>query len=234
MVNVIELFNLQKIDSNQSQLRERLLQIQKLLTESDSIISARKSLAKIEKDLQKWKSAQIDGELEMQTLATRIEETDKSLMSGAITNPKELEALQASLEALKRQNEGIEESAVAAMAKVEKLESQLEQKKTKLAAVETKWRSGQKELRIEGTKLQKQYVSLKKKRESASKAIDDQLLNNYELLRKRKGGIAVASLDGDGCGVCHMQVPSGVASAARSERDHLVYCPSCGRILIDE
>ncbi|MBK8048423.1 MAG: hypothetical protein IPK16_15685 [Anaerolineales bacterium] len=33
------------------------------------------------------------------------------------------------------------------------------------------------------------------------------------------------------CGVCHIQVPTGVASAARSRKDEAVYCPSCGRIL---
>lgn len=231
MVNVIELFNLQKIDYNQNKLRERLLQIQKLLTESDSISAARGSMEKTKKELQKWQTTVRDGELEMESLAARIEETDKSLMSGEITNPKELETLQASLEALKRQNEGIEESSVEAMAKAEKLETDLETKKAKLTKVEAAWKNSQKELRAEGSKLQKQYVLLKKKRESASGTIDATLLNNYEQLRKRKGGIAVAALDGDGCGVCHMQVPSGVVSAARSVRDDLVHCPSCGRIL---
>lgn len=231
MVNVLELFNLQKIDYNQSKLRHRLLEIQKLLTESDSISAARGGMEKIEKDLQKWQTTLRDGELEMESLATRIEETDKSLMSGEVTNPKELETLQASLDALKRQNEGIEENSVAAMAKVEKLETQLAEKKSKLATVEAEWKNSQKELRTEGAKLQKQYVLLKKKRESASGTIDAGLLNNYEQLRKRKGGIAVAALDGDGCGVCHMQVPSGVVSAARSVREDLVHCPSCGRIL---
>jgi len=231
MVNVNELFNLQKIDYNQSKLRERLLQIQKLLTESDSITAARRSVEKTESELQKWQASQRNGELEMQALADKIEETDKLLMSGDISNPKELESLQANSEALKRQKEGIEEKSVESLLKIEKLNTLLDAKKSKLATVEATWKNSQKELRKEGSKLQKQYVQLKKMRESKSGTIDAQLLINYEQLRKRKGGIAVAELDGDGCGVCHMQVPSGVVSAARSVRDDLVHCPSCGRIL---
>lgn len=231
MVNVNELFNLQKIDYNQSQLRQRLLQIQKLLSESDSITAARRSAEKTTSELQQWEASLRNGELEMQALATKIEETDKQLMSGDISNPKELEALQASVEALKRQHDGIEEKSVESMLKVEKLKTLLDAKKAKLAKVEAAWRNSQQELRSEGSKLQKQYAALKKKRASASGTIDATLLNNYEQLRKRKGGIAVAELDGDGCGVCHMQVPSGVVSAARSVREELVHCPSCGRIL---
>lgn len=231
MVNVIDLFNLQKIDYNQSKLRQRLLQIQKALTESDSISAARTTMEKAETELQGWQAKVKEGELEIASLAERIDETDKSLMSGDVSNPKELEALQASLDSLKRQRETFEESSVEAMAKVEDLQATLDQKKAKLAATEAEWKNGQKELRTEGAKLQKQYIMLKEKRKSASGSIDAQLLDNYEQLRKRKGGIAVAQLDGDGCGVCHMQVPSGIVSAARSERDDLVHCPSCGRIL---
>lgn len=231
MVNVIDLFNLQKIDYNQSKLRQRLLQIQKSLTESDSISAARESMQKTETELQGWQSKMKDGELELASLAERIDETDKSLMSGEVSNPKELEALQAALDSLKRQRETAEEGSVEAMTKVEELQASFEEKKKVLANTEAEWKNGQKELRTEGAKLQKQYIMLKEKRESASGAIDAKLLDNYEQLRKRKGGIAVAQLDGDGCGVCHMQVPSGIVSAARSVRDDLVHCPSCGRIL---
>lgn len=231
MVNVIALFNLQKIDYNQSKLRQRLLQIQKALTESVSISAARESMEKTGTELQRWQAKVKDGELELASLAERIDETDKSLMSGDVTNPKELEALQASLDSLKRQRETSEETSVEAMTKVEALQATLDEKKKKLAATEAEWKNGQKELRTEGAKLQKQYIMLKEKRETASGTIDAKLLDNYEQLRKRKGGIAVARLEEDGCGVCHMQVPSGIVSAARSVRDDLVHCPSCGRIL---
>ena len=228
---VIELYNLQKTDVNLGKTRKRLLQIQKLLGGNKELKSAQKSVTKTQEALQELQVKQRDTELESQAIAARVQEAEEKLMSGVITNPKELEALQASVDALGRQRKSLDDSAVEDLAKLEALTNKHSEKQSALQSVESEWKIEQKSLLGEGQKLKRYYINLKQQRDAAAEEIQDSSLKRYDQIRKRKEGVAIAVLEGDSCGACHMQVPSGIVSAARSERDDFVICPTCGRIL---
>jgi len=57
------------------------------------------------------------------------------------------------------------------------------------------------------------------------------LLQQYEDMRERKAGVAVASIENEVCSACNVKIPSGVLSTLRSQSERLVTCTSCGRIL---
>jgi len=234
VADIRALYNLQKVDVALLKARRRLLQLQKLLEENDQLQAAQKKVAETEAQLHEWEAKQKDNELESQALDSRIASTDEQLMSGKVTNPKELESLQASLEALRRQRAGVDDDSVESMLRIEQLKEQLSESRSELDQVKSDWQSKQSALVQEGKKLQKQYKVLKQNREALTQAMDDALLERYEQLRKRKNGVAVAQLEGDSCGACHMQVPSGVISSVHSATSQLDYCPSCGRILVDD
>lgn len=231
MAGASDLNSLQKIDSLLERVRRRLLQLRKLLGESSAVEQARSRAAATEAEMHSWHARQRNAEMEAQSLEQRIGDTDQRLMSGAVRNPKELEALQNSLEGLRRQRVKVEDEGVEAMLMVEELTARLAQEKAALSEAEEEWASSQGELGREDAKLRRSYVTLSKQRESLTTALDSSLLEQYEYLRKRKGGVAVAELQGDICGACHVTVPTGVASAARSAGSELVFCPSCGRVL---
>jgi predicted nucleic acid-binding Zn-ribbon protein len=152
-------------------------------------------------------------------------------MSGRVSQPKELEALQANIEALRRQRSSIEDNGVEAMTQVETLSGQLAAQQQTLQQIEEQWKGGQSELLQEDAKYKRIYTQLKQQRESGAKALPPADLKYYEDLRKRKAGIAVAPLQNGQCGVCHILVPTGVVSAIRSRKGEAVLCPSCGRVL---
>jgi predicted nucleic acid-binding Zn-ribbon protein len=151
-------------------------------------------------------------------------------MSGQVRNPKELESLQASLDALRRQRDSVENQGVEALLKMEELTAAVEAARAALADSDNKWKANQAELIGEETKLKKLFVQCKRQRETLAAALGADL-PRYEDLRQRKGGVAVAALEGTMCAACHVQVPTGVASSARHEHGAPVLCPSCGRIL---
>ncbi len=93
------------------------------------------------------------------------------------------------------------------------------------------WKSSQAELLQEETKQRRNYAQLKQQRDATAQGLDRSSLDYYEAVRTRKNGIAVAPVQNNQCGVCHILVPTGVISAVRSRRDEAVLCPSCGRIL---
>ena len=230
-MDIAKLFELQKLDVNLEKARRKLVQLQQALGESPEVKQARQTVASTEAELHRWNAAQKNAELEAQTLGQQIAAKDKELMSGRVSHPKELESLQANIEALRRQRVGVEDSGVEAMTQVETLSRQLADEQQSLQQLEEQWKGGQAELLQEDAKYKRIYAQLKQQRETAAKALPSADLKYYEEMRKRKAGVAVAPLQNGQCGVCHILVPTGVVSAARSRKGEAVLCPSCGRVL---
>ena len=232
MDDTVKMFELQKVDITWVKVARRIRRLQEELGESEELIAARKQVNATEAELHEWRGKQKDAELESASLAERIQTTETRLMSGEVRSPKELEQLQASLEALRQHRSEVDETAVEALLHVEELTPQLSQYQAELADIEEKWSAGQGDLRQEETKLKHHYVLLKRKREQLAAALDDGLLGRYEHMRKRKAGVAVATVENGSCTACHVQIPTGVASGLRSGNGELVVCPSCGRYLV--
>lgn len=232
MNDATRMYELQRVDLTWIKVARRLQQVQQQLGESEEVRSARQQVAQIEADMNQWRSKQKDAESESKTLAAKIKETEERLMSGQVRNPKELDALQASLEALRRHRAMVDDHAVEALMQAEELAGRLNEQQSVLASLEEAWSNGQSELRQEETKLKHNYVLLKRKREALASAMAPALLERYEHMRKRKAGVAIAPVQNGVCGACHVQLPTGIVNGLRSSNGELILCPSCGRYLL--
>lgn len=230
MTDIARLHDMQTIDSYWEKMRRRLLQLQKLLAEPAEVVNARKTLAELEVSLRDWQSKQKDAELEAQGLAQRIASTDARLMGGSVRDPKELYALQLSAEALRRQRLGVEEQAVEALLNVEEMTTQQKAQAAALQELEEAWRTRQTDLLTEEAKLKRQAVQLKGQRARIVEALAAADAVLYEDLRKRKAGIAVATIANGQCSACNMRLPTGIITAAKHHNSD-VYCTSCGRLI---
>ncbi|MFZ4659779.1 MAG: zinc ribbon domain-containing protein [Caldilineaceae bacterium] len=231
MADIAKLYELQKIDGTTQKVRRRLAQLKTLLVESDDLKRARTQTETLQAEQQEWHSKQKNAELETQSLTDRIKEGEQRLMSGQVRNPKELESLQSSIEALQRQRGIVENASVEALLKNEELSGQVATATVQLQRVQQVWSASQSELTEEENKLKRGYLQLKKQRDTLTESLDKALLQQYEYLRERKAGVAVATIENENCSACHVRVPSGVLSTLRSQSDKLVSCTSCGRIL---
>lgn len=225
------LFDLQKIDSNWEKIRRRLLQLQKLLAEPEELKAARSQVQQTDGELSAWHARQKSVELEAQTLAERVSATDKKLMGGTVRDPKELQALQASAEALRRQRAGKEEEGVEALLQVEEFSRIKQEQSAALSSIEKGWAHRHDDLIQEEAKLKRLAMQLKAQRAKLVEALPPADYTMYEELRKRKAGVAVVAIENGLCTACNVRIPTGVVSATKSRSD-TVYCPSCGRILI--
>lgn len=230
MARTSDLYELQKTDLMWEKVRRRLIQIRDELGESDDVKRAAAAVAATEADLHKWQGRETAAELESQSLRERIADSERRLMSGKVSNPKELENLQASIASLHRQRSASEDAALEALSKAEALQKTLAEQKQTLARIEGEWKASQGSLDVEEQRMKRNYVILKKQRDGLAAALEPAALKEYERLRKRKGGVAVVKIDGANCGACHVKLPTGVVSAARTQSGQ-VTCPSCGRIL---
>jgi len=227
-----KMYELQKVDVMLIKVSKRLQQLQQLLGETDAVRAARQQVAETEAALHSWRGKQKDAELEGKSLAERIQSTEQRLMSGTVRNPKELETLQQSLDALRRQRDLVEEHGVEAMLLADELTDTLTTRQAALQTVEGEWTGSQGELRQEDTKLKQNLMLLKRKREAVAATLGAPLLERYETMRKRKAGVAVAAVQNGSCSACHVSIPSGVMNSLRGSQTALVVCPSCGRYLV--
>jgi len=228
-----KLYRLQEIDTARDKIRLRILKLQKLSGGSSQLVKARRRTQAAEAELEKILEAQKEAELEANSLSARIQESESLLMGGEVRNPKELEALQANVDSMRRHRSTLEDSSVEALVKADELGQVIAKQTRELEQQEAEWQTKRQAIDQELLKRKKEYLYLKHLREQAVQIIDDKMLEQYEYLRGRKDGVAVAKLDDGSCTACHMQVPIGViGNVERSEE--LIVCPACGRILCAE
>jgi hypothetical protein len=230
MTDVAKLYELQKTDSNWEKVKRRLLQLQKLLGENDELRSARQNAAESKATLHHWQTQQVNAELESESLHSKIVSSEQRLMSGQVRNPKELQSLQESIDALKRQRLAVDGGGIEAMGKVEQLHLEVAQRQKRMAEIEAAWRQRHAEFVEEENKLKRTFLQLKTHRTKLLATLTDSEVEHYEDLRKRKAGVAVAVIDKGMCASCNMRLPTGTVSAARNPAQTTL-CPSCGRIL---
>ncbi|MBI4277821.1 MAG: hypothetical protein HY660_05140 [Armatimonadetes bacterium] len=169
-------------------------------------------------------------ELEVESLAAKRKKFEQDLYGGRITNPKELESLQAEVNALKRAISRIEDQILGGMETIERerpevvaLEQSAKGQDEALAAHVEAYRQ-------EVAAIDAEQAELAARREAMAAEIDELLLRKYERIRARAGGIAVVRVEHDRCGGCHVALPEGMLVRVR-EGDDLVTCEECGRIL---
>jgi len=78
-----------------------------------------------------------------------------------------------------------------------------------------------------------EMAAARERRGSAAADVGEALLDRYEKLRARLGGIAVARLDGDRCLGCHVALSAVELDQARHAAvDAIIVHEDCGRILV--
>ena len=83
------------------------------------------------------------------------------------------------------------------------------------------------------SELATELAAVKAEREAAAAAVPDELWPEYDKLRARLGGVAIARLVGSTCQGCHLALPAVEVDRIRKlPLDEAVYCEECGRLLV--
>ncbi|MGH9269647.1 MAG: zinc ribbon domain-containing protein, partial [Ilumatobacteraceae bacterium] len=78
-----------------------------------------------------------------------------------------------------------------------------------------------------------ELASWRAERDIVAGRIDAAMLDRYDRLRARFGGVAVGALDGARCSGCHLDLSAAELEAVRATpHGELADCPQCGRLLV--
>lgn len=231
MAQTRTLYRLQLIDSEMKEKKTRLLAVINEQKESAALVAARGRVETAVATLQKYQTQHKKYNTELEDLNTKTKRSEDRLYSGNVKNPKELEDLQNEIKSLARRRAALEDDILEIMVLVEDAEGE------KLAAEEVQFKleaereAAAAKLAKEQNELALRLHHLTQDRQKLVAEIDAASLDDYENLRKRKNGVAVAKLRVNQCQSCFTTCSS--SKEKKVEEGALVYCGGCGRILVN-
>lgn len=230
MGRILQLYQLQSLDSEIDQINHQLAEIVVKLGESEALKAARANIEVVKKKLRQAQATMQNLDLEVKSLTEKIANQEKKLYSGTVLNAKEAANLQDEVISLKRWHGEREERLLEAMVAVEDSESILDERQTELARIEAEWVTGQNHLKQEQSVLESRLEELRERRLTVADAVDVDDLREYESLRPKKAGRAIVAVKNSVCQGCGMTLSNSRVQRARTGTE-LMYCSTCGRIL---
>jgi predicted nucleic acid-binding Zn-ribbon protein len=219
--------SIRRLEDRRSSLPEaaRLAELNDALAELDSD----HAIAQKQYDEAAREQERIEGE--MAILDQKIEREEGRLFAGIVSNPKELSALQAEIEMLKRRRSGLEDSLLEIMVSRDQMKETLDSLTSERS--QTAAQAGTLSEQVSGLtkEIDGELATHTAARSAAAGEIPTELLDLYEKLRDSKHGVGAAALVDGTCEGCHTKLPAKEVERLRAERG-LQRCDNCRRILV--
>jgi predicted nucleic acid-binding Zn-ribbon protein len=165
-------------------------------------------------------------------LNERATQHDKTLYSGTIGNPRELQSLQDEIASLKRRISQLEDREIEVMEQIEPLDAQLSTLAASRTSLDERGAALRAQIAEEEVAIDGELEQVRSERDELVTSVDPELLEEYDDLRKRSGGIAIARLVGGSCGGCHLSLPAvDIDRIKKLPPDAPAHCEECGRLL---
>jgi predicted nucleic acid-binding Zn-ribbon protein len=170
---------------------------------------------------------------EARTVGAHADEMDQKLYSGSVQSPRELQAMQADVDLLRKRRSELEDQELEVMERRETLDNELAGLDTAIAALDAT------AARLRATTASTEAeIEAEMQRETGARAgaaapVAPALLADYEKRRNQNRGAGAARLVGVTCQACHLTIPSTEAEQIRRGAGaSIAYCDNCGAILV--
>jgi uncharacterized protein len=229
---LLALYALQTLDVKITQANARLAALDGAKELKKKHAAAKLVRDAAEKALSEQETELMDLELKLKSVDEKRVNYEKRLYSGAISNPKELGAVEKEIQMLKDQQGKLDGRALGLYDTVESARNSAQAARKTTEDAEKQVREALASEASEKKKLDAELVELTSEREKdAAKVTERALMSRYETVRKRTGGTGIARVVSGKCEGCRINImPFTVRKLG--ENKELVNCESCGRILV--
>lgn len=231
---LLELLELQKIDSAIDRLTSKLNNLPEQ-EHLDALEERQRTLegqtGEREAALDEVVARQRKLDTEVENVGKKIAHEEARLNSGDVANPRELSAIGAEIESLKRRRIRFEDDDLEVMEERENLERELKGLTAELEALRTEVAEAIVKRDAAGGQVGEELAKAKERKDAWVPRIDPELLSFYNDLRRSKHGVGAAALQGHMCLGCHMQLPAQEVARVRANKG-MSRCDECGRILV--
>jgi predicted nucleic acid-binding Zn-ribbon protein len=179
------LYRLQEIDLALDKNHARLEEIQGILKDSQELQQASENLTQAETTLNEIQAVLKSAELAVESQRSKIEETESTLYSGLIKNPKELQDLQMEVESLIRYLSTLEDRLLDVMVEFEQAEMDRDTAQNILTNIKNAREAEHQDLYKEQQHLTEENERLQINREAALLGVSEEDLKLYQWYLQR-------------------------------------------------
>lgn len=170
---------------------------------------------------------------EVASMEERAAQADKRLYSGTTNDPKELQALQDDIASIKRRIAKLEDDELEIMELTEPVDAELASLGARRAGLTAEAENVAAEIAAAEAEIAAELAEVRSGRDAAAVEVPDALWPEYDRLRERFGGVAIARLVGTTCQGCHLGLSAVEVDRIRHlSPDEPVHCEECGRLLV--
>jgi uncharacterized protein len=230
------LLDLQRVDTAIDRLTQRKADLPEQRTLDDlaaELDEARgvHAAKKAELDEVARDQGRLEGEVGM--IDDKIKHESNRLYGGDITSPKELANIQAELDSLRRRKNHLEDQDLEVLERREAIEKDLAALAERLEDLERRSKEATEARDHAAVEIENELAQNAASRAEIVPDLSEELLETYEELRPKKGGVAAAALQGGVCRGCGVSLsPVALDEIKRLDAGELVRCENCRRILV--
>ena len=230
MSQSFKLFRLQQIDSELEKTHSRLSEIETILADNNQI---RLAEVKVDKTHQVRDDDTVilrRAEFEVQSQRSKIEQSEATLYSGKVKNPKELQDLQNEVESLKRYLVVLEDRQLEAMLVLDDAEERYQAAVKSHNRIIEEINNQNEHLLKEKELLMQVLIRQESEHKAAASNISKVDLQLYNALRPKRSGVAVSRVVERTCSACGSTLSAATFSSAQIPTK-ITRCDTCTRIL---
>jgi|SRR5580692_10293197 predicted nucleic acid-binding Zn-ribbon protein len=225
------LIELQSVDLRLIGIRERLSRFPKRLAEAEGRVTAAKQQVAAAKE------ALTTGQKERKTFELDVEQWKERAkkyrnQSGEVKSNEAYKALLHEIANAEAEVGKAEDRLLDRMVSGEEYDRQLKAAEASLKEIEAAVGKDRQAIQAEYNAAQKELTAAEAARAAAVATVPENLVDHYERIAKRHGGIALAEIRGEGCGQCGVHIrPHVIQQLQRGDAEEFFHCETCTRIL---
>ncbi len=223
------LVKLQAVDKILHDLEQEQQQIPARLGELAQAEDALKTqLAAVQAELETVAARRKELEQEADNVRARQRRAENRLMGAK--SQREYRAANAEIDEAKDAIKSLDDVLVGVMEQQEALEARVAALGGELEAVSAQAEADRKELGERLSKVDSEVKRLSGKRGGLCDGVDGKLMGQYDFIRGKRQGVALAPVTDGTCGACHMQLPPQQFNELQ-RMDKIMTCPTCSRLI---
>jgi uncharacterized protein len=225
------LIELQAVDHRLIEIRERLSRFPKRLAEVEARVTAARQ------EITTAKEALLASLKDRKTYEMDVEQWKERAKKyrGQSSEVKTNESYKALLHEISNAEDEVakaEDRLLDRMVAGEEYDRQVKAAESSVKQVEAAAATERQSIQAEYNAAQKELAAAEAVRAAAKAAVPEDLVDHYERIAKRHGGIALAEIRGEGCGQCGVHIrPHVIQQLQRDSNEEFFHCETCTRIL---
>ena len=220
---------LQRIDSAAHDAQRRLAEEPERLKAFDARVeSARAAVAAAKERLAENQGARRSIEKDLAVHQGRLSKFRDQLMS--VKTNVEYQAMQKEIEFAQHEVKAYEDKILEGMLEADDLTAAVKRAEAEAAAEQKSVEADRKAYAADLTTVREALGRITSERAEVVRSLSPQVLSIFELVSRRRNGVAVAEARDGICTICHVRMRPQVFNNVRRNED-IVQCDSCQRIL---